>query len=51
LIRACSRFPGCLMDCPRTCAARMDRRDREQPSLEAVLAIGDNLNLEIKLVD
>jgi hypothetical protein len=50
LIRACSRFPGCRMDCPRTCAARLDRRDREAPVTEDVLAIGDSTRLGIKLV-
>ena len=28
LVRACSRFPGCRMMCPRTCVARLDQRDR-----------------------
>ena len=50
LIRACSRFPGCMMDCPRTCAARLDRRDREGQITEDVLAIGDSISLGIKLV-
>ena len=28
VIAACSRFrPACAVECPRTCAARMDRRD------------------------
>jgi hypothetical protein len=51
LVRACSRFPGCLMDCPRTCAARLDRRDRDMSINEDELAIGDNISLGIKLVD
>jgi hypothetical protein len=28
VIAACSRFrPACAVDCPRTCATRLDRRD------------------------
>jgi hypothetical protein len=31
LIQACTRFrPACKVGCPRTCAALMDRRDRDQ---------------------
>jgi len=31
LVVACSRFrPACAVECPRTCAARLDRRGREQ---------------------
>jgi hypothetical protein len=31
LIQACSRFrPPGAVTCPRTCAARLDRRDRER---------------------
>ena len=30
VIAACSRFrPACAVGCPRTCAARMDRRDMD----------------------
>jgi hypothetical protein len=37
LILACSRFrPSCAVACPRTCAARLDRRDRQDdfPTLD-----------------
>jgi hypothetical protein len=30
LIVRCSRYPGCRLDCPRTCTARLDRRDRQE---------------------
>lgn len=34
VISACSRFrPACKVGCPRTCAARMDRRDMNTPPL------------------
>jgi hypothetical protein len=39
LIDACTRFqPGCMMKCPRTCAARLDRRFRDGIDLD----IGDS---------
>ena len=42
LIVACSRFrPAHCVECPRTCAARLDRRD--QPTQELVL--GDDTNV------
>jgi hypothetical protein len=42
VIAACTRFrPSCAVDCPRTCAARMDRRDL--PTL--VLYVGDDTNV------
>jgi len=32
LVDACSRFrPAASVDCPRTCAARLDRRDQGPP--------------------
>ena len=32
LILACTRFrPSCAVECPGTCAARFDRRDRPVP--------------------
>ncbi|HEX5058528.1 MAG TPA: hypothetical protein VFV99_04165 [Kofleriaceae bacterium] len=35
VIAACSRFrPACAVGCPRTCAARMDRRDMHTLGLE-----------------
>jgi hypothetical protein len=45
LIRACSRFEVCRLDCPRTCAARLDRRE---PAID-VLRIGDDTDPEIHL--
>ena len=31
LIVRCSRFaPACVMTCPRTCAARLDKRDHDR---------------------
>jgi hypothetical protein len=39
VVEACSRFrPACAVDCPRTCAARMDRRD----SPTQILGLGDD---------
>lgn len=39
VVVACSRFrPACAITCPRTCAARLDRRDL--PTQE--LVIGDD---------
>ena len=35
VITACSRFrPSCAVRCPRTCAARLDRRDLPTRPLE-----------------
>jgi hypothetical protein len=46
LIDACTRFgPGCEMSCPRTCAARMDRRAREGIDLD----VGDTTTFELRL--
>ena len=42
LVVACSRFrPPCAVNCPRTCAARLDRRDL--PTQE--LTIGDDTDV------
>lgn len=49
LVKSCTRFPGCMMDCPRTCAARLDRRERDEPITDNVLLIGDDTRV-IKLV-
>jgi hypothetical protein len=39
VVEACSRFrPACAVDCPRTCAARMDRRDAPTQ----ILGLGDD---------
>jgi hypothetical protein len=36
LIFGCSAFrPPCAVDCPRTCAARLDRRQRELDPAES----------------
>jgi len=46
LITACTRFkPGCPMSCSRTCAARLDRRDRALDDL----AIGDTTTFALRL--
>lgn len=42
VIAACSRFrPACQPSCPRTCAARLDRRN--SPTVELVL--GDDTDV------
>ena len=46
LVEACTRFDvGCPMSCPRTCAARLDQRTRE----EAALEVGDTTTFELRL--
>ncbi len=46
LIEACTRFqPGCPMSCPRTCAARLDRRERGDFDLD----IGDTTTFDLRL--
>ena len=48
LVDACTRFqPGCPMTCPRTCASRIDKRDREL----AEIHIGDTTTFELRLPD
>ena len=52
LILGCSTFrPSCEIDCPRTCAARLDRRRRalgdEVEIDEQVLEVGDALSLDV----
>jgi len=49
LISGCTRFaPGCPVDCPRSCAARFDRRDRHPPDeLEINLDVGDATALDL----
>jgi hypothetical protein len=47
LILGCSRFdPPCEASCPRTCAARLDRRARLDLD-EHILAIGDDTSLDV----
>jgi hypothetical protein len=47
LILGCSRFePTCEVSCPRTCAARLDRRSRLDID-EDILAIGDDTSLDV----
>ena len=41
LIARCTRFDRCAVDCPRTCAARMDRRD--YPTVQDKLRSGSLL--------
>lgn len=48
LIEACTRFqPGCPMSCPRTCAARLDRRVRDDELGD--LHIGDITTFDLRL--
>ncbi|HWU88133.1 MAG TPA: hypothetical protein VN253_12690 [Kofleriaceae bacterium] len=53
LILGCSSFGAhCAMDCPRTCAARLDRRRDREPRAEGeleerVLEVGDDLRLDV----
>jgi hypothetical protein len=52
LILGCSTFrPPCEIDCPRTCAARLDQRRRtrggEGEIDENVLKVGDALSLDV----
>lgn len=53
LIEGCSRFePTCALSCPRTCAARLDRRARRGDALDAiyeVLDIGDATSVGLDL--
>ncbi len=51
LIEACTRFaPGCPMSCPRTCAARLDRRSvGTNERVSARLHIGDTTTFDLKL--
>jgi hypothetical protein len=45
VITACSRFrPACAVNCPRTCAARMDRRDLPTQ----ILPLGDDTDVTAK---
>lgn len=49
LIDACTRFqPGCVMSCPRTCAARLDRRERGGDEL-VELHVGDVMAFDLRL--
>jgi hypothetical protein len=46
LIDACTRFPaGCPMECPRTCAARMDLKTRCGIDLD----VGDTTTFNLEL--
>jgi hypothetical protein len=55
LILACSSFrPPCAVNCPRSCAARLDRRDgihaddETDPELdESLLEVGDDTSLDV----
>ena len=55
IILGCSRFDlPCELSCPRTCAARLDQRDRldldvsvEVELDEELLAIGDDTSLDV----
>lgn len=49
LVRGCSRFsPPCAVDCPRTCAARIDQRNRLREAARS-LEIGDDTSVQIIL--
>jgi len=45
LIDACTRFERCPMSCPRTCAARIDRRMRDGFDLD----VGDTTTFDLRL--
>jgi hypothetical protein len=46
LILRCTRFDApCPVECPRTCAARIDRRERV--ALETMLEVGDDTELDV----
>ena len=46
LIEACTRFgPDCPMSCPRTCAARLDRRGRDDANLD----VGDTTRVDLEI--
>jgi hypothetical protein len=48
LILRCSRFdPSDAVSCPRTCAARADRRDRAE---EISLGLDDDIDVEFDLI-
>jgi hypothetical protein len=52
LILGCSTFrPPCTLDCPRTCAARLDQRRRALGGAgeidEAMLEVGDARSLDV----
>ena len=49
LILRCTRFLAtCSVECPRTCAARLDQRERD--SLETMLEVGDATELDVMAV-
>jgi len=46
VVSACSRFrPAGAIDCPRTCAARMDRRIQGIDGPTQVLSLGEDTNV------
>ena len=47
LIVSCSRF-GPTLDCPRTCAARLDRRTHDRTDPEIICASRDNTLVAIR---
>jgi hypothetical protein len=51
LVVECSRFPDGI-DCPRTCAKRLDHKARQlqelDPDVCSVLAVGDETNLGVE---
>jgi hypothetical protein len=49
VIAGCSSFRGsCAGVCPRTCAARLDRRaSRGLPDDDEVLVVGDTTNVDV----
>jgi hypothetical protein len=49
LILGCSTFRSpCSIACPRTCAARLDRRRRDPGEIdESVLKVGDAISLDV----
>lgn len=49
LISGCSRFrESCAAECPRTCAARLDRRAALSTSADDdILCVGDTTNVDV----
>ena len=46
LVLSCSRFvPRCALTCPRTCAARLDRRDHARTEPEIIGASQDEVTV------
>jgi hypothetical protein len=50
LIDACTRFgESCALACPRTCAARLDRKEHPEERVSVRLHIGDTTTFDLRL--